>query len=107
MQRITTNISNSYMRLVRQRLHGLINPRLPLTLKMLSCIAILYCDFVIRNIVNTKMLKAVNQQTFLPSNYLDYNYYGIISRVTLWYAVLFKVALLLKINGIPMLYPFK
>ena len=72
MQRITTNISNSYMRLVRQRLHGLINPWLPLTLKMLSCIAILYCDFVIRNIVNTKMLKAMNQQTFLPSNYLDY-----------------------------------
>ena len=30
MQRITTNIFNSHMQLVRQRLHGFINPRPPL-----------------------------------------------------------------------------
>ena len=37
MRRITTNVFNSYMWL---HLHGFINPWLPLTLKMLSCITI-------------------------------------------------------------------
>ena len=35
-----------------------------LTLKNLSCIAILYCVFAIREVFITKMLKAMNPQKF-------------------------------------------